>query len=69
MRTLLLALVLTTTYMDASIDYVLLHLKHRVKELHIEYHTAGLEDKARICGRMQGLFEAIDVIEKDIECD
>ncbi len=55
--------------MDASIDYVLLHLRHRVKELHIEYHEAGLEDRTRIAGRMQGLFEAIEVIEKDIQCD
>ena len=55
--------------MDASIDYVLLHLKHRVKELHMEYHAADLENRGLICGRMQGIFEAIDVIEKDMQCE
>lgn len=66
MKTTILALILATTNIHASIDNVLLELKYRMFEIHCELHNASYEDKLRIIGKIEGIFEAIELIEQDI---
>ena len=69
MKTLFLALALATTQMQASLDSILWELNFRTFELHCDYQGAQLEDRQRIIGKIEGFFEAIELIEQDMLCD
>ena len=66
MKTLFLSMILAAANIQASIENVLWELNYRSLELHCEYYSANLEDRQRIIGKIEGLFEAIELIEQEI---